>query len=162
MRNYIRYIVLLVLIIAGGLLIISVVNKFSEPDVSKVDNSNQAEETTTTTGDEPSLDVNTTTDDTQTEDDASTGADSTDSSDSSTVTEEGSSVGTTTSSTDIATDSVVVPNTAADSSIVFTVLGFSMIIGGIGLVKRRVKTVKQLITILDGELTYVSFLFCQK
>lgn len=139
MRNYIRYIVLLVLIIAGGLLIISVVNKFSEPDVSKVDNSNQAEETTT--DEKPSLDVNTTTDDTQTEDDASTGADSTDSSDSSTVTEEGSSVGTTTSSTDIATDSVVVPNTAADSSIVFTVLGFSMIIGGIGLVKRRTKNV---------------------
>ena len=139
MRNYIRYIVLLVLIIAGGLLIISVVNKFSEPDVSKVDNSNQAEETTT--DEKPSLDVDTTTDDTQTEDDASTGADSTDSSDSSTVTEEGSSVDTTTSSTDIATDSVVVPNTAADSSIVFTVLGFSMIIGGVGLVKRRAKKV---------------------
>ena len=141
MRNYIRYIVLLVLIIAGGLLIISVVNKFSEPDVSKVDNSNQAEETTTTTDEEPSLDVNTTTDDTQTEGDTSTGADSTDSSDTSTVTEEGSSFDTTTSSTVIATDSVVVPNTAADSSIVFTVLGFSMIIGGIGLVKRRTKNV---------------------
>ena len=122
MRNYIRYIVLLVLIIAGGLLIISVVNKFSEPDVSKVDNSNQAEETTT--DEKPSLDVDTTTDDTQTEDDASTGADSTDSSGSS-----------------IVTDSVVVPNTAADSSIVFTVLGFSMIIGGVGLVKRRAKKV---------------------
>ncbi len=39
MRNYIRYIVILVLIIAGGLLLISVVNKFTEPDKTKVDNS---------------------------------------------------------------------------------------------------------------------------
>ena len=36
MRNYVRYIVLLILIIAGGLLIISVVNKFTEPDVLKL------------------------------------------------------------------------------------------------------------------------------
>ena len=65
MRNYIRYIILLVLIIAGGLLVISVINKFSEPDVSKVDNGVKTEETTTKEK-EPTLDVNT--DDTTTND----------------------------------------------------------------------------------------------
>ena len=49
MRNYIRYIVVLVLIIAGGLLIISVVNKFTEPDVSKVNNNPATEEKETVT-----------------------------------------------------------------------------------------------------------------
>ena len=44
MRNYIRYIVILVLIIAGGLLLISVVNKFTEPEKGKVDNSTKTEE----------------------------------------------------------------------------------------------------------------------
>ena len=45
MRNYIRYIVIIVLIIAFGLLIISVVNKFTEPeDVSKVNNKNQTQQ----------------------------------------------------------------------------------------------------------------------
>lgn len=46
MRNYIRYIVILVLIIAGGLLLISVVNKFTEPEKGKVDNSTKTEEKT--------------------------------------------------------------------------------------------------------------------
>ena len=48
MRNYIRYIVVLVLIIAGGLLLISVINKFTEPEVSKVNNNAKTEEKDTT------------------------------------------------------------------------------------------------------------------
>lgn len=56
MRNYIRYIVILILIIAGGLLLISVINKFTEPDVSKVDNSNKTEEKETTQKEEENTD----------------------------------------------------------------------------------------------------------
>ena len=73
MRNYIRYIILLVLIIAGGLLVISVINKFSEPDVSKVDNGNKTEETTTVDKEEePTLDVDTAETDTENSDSSST------------------------------------------------------------------------------------------
>ncbi len=73
MRNYIRYIILLVLIIAGGLLVISVINKFSEPDVSKVDNGNKTEETTTVDKEkEPTLDVDSSETDTENSDSSST------------------------------------------------------------------------------------------
>ena len=73
MRNYIRYIILLVLIIAGGLLVISVINKFSEPDVSKVDNVNKTEETTTVDKEkEPTLDVDSSETDTENSDSSST------------------------------------------------------------------------------------------
>lgn len=73
MRNYIRYIILLVLIIAGGLLVISVINKFSEPDVSKVDNGNKTEETTTVDKEkEPTLDVDSSETDAENSDSSST------------------------------------------------------------------------------------------
>lgn len=73
MRNYIRYIILLVLIIAGGLLVISVINKFSEPDVSKVNNGNKTEETTTVDKEkEPTLDVDSSETDTENSDSSST------------------------------------------------------------------------------------------
>ena len=97
MRNYIRYIILLVLIIAGGLLVISVINKFSEPDVSKVDNGAKTEETTTKDT-KPTLDVdinNTTT--TNNEENTDT-SDSTSDSNSTT--------------TNDAIENVTVPNTA--------------------------------------------------
>ena len=73
MRNYIRYIILLVLIIAGGLLVISVINKFSEPDVSKVNNGNKTEETTTVDKEkEPTLDVDSSETDAENSDSSST------------------------------------------------------------------------------------------
>ena len=99
MRNYIRYIILLVLIIAGGLLVISVINKFSEPDVSKVNNGAKTEETTTVDKeDKPSLDVDTTETDTT---DTSTDTENSESS---------STSGTNTNDNEI--DNVTVPNTA--------------------------------------------------
>ena len=97
MRNYISYIILLVLIIDGGLLVISVINKFSEPDVSKVDNGAKTEETTTKDT-KPTLDVdinNTTT--TNNEENTDT-SDSTSDSNSTT--------------TNDAIENVTVPNTA--------------------------------------------------
>ena len=73
MRNYISYIILLVLIIAGVLVVISVINKFSEPDVSKVDNGNKTEETTTVDKEkEPTLDVDSSETDTENSDSSST------------------------------------------------------------------------------------------
>lgn len=44
MKNYVRYIILLILIIAFGLLCISIFNKVTEPDVSKINNKNKTEE----------------------------------------------------------------------------------------------------------------------
>lgn len=44
MRHYVRYIILLILIIAFGLLCISIFNKVTEPDISKVNNKNKVEE----------------------------------------------------------------------------------------------------------------------
>lgn len=130
MRNYVRYIILLVLIIAGGLLIISVVNKFSEPDVSKVDNKKQTEQTLSDDEKvEPSLDVDTNDDNVN------------DASNSSSTS--GNSSDTSTSSTDSGsqtiTDNVIVPNTASEQSIVFTVLGLSMVVLGASVVKRNLK-----------------------
>ena len=99
MRNYIRYIILLVLIIAGGLLVISVINKFSEPDVSKVDNGAKTEETTTKDT-KPTLDVDTNTNNTTT----TNNEENTDTSDSTS-----DSNNTTTND---AIENVTVPNTA--------------------------------------------------
>ena len=140
MRNYVRYIVLLILIIAGGLLIISVVNKFTEPDVSKVNNKNKTEETTNTTqGEGPTLDVDTC------KDASSTKEDTTDNDDSTTTQEDTSSSDTTTDNTtttteesvDSDTNNVVVPDTGTKDSIIYTILGFTITISGVWLVKRN-------------------------
>lgn len=137
MRNYIRYIVVLVLIIAGGLLIISVVNKFTEPDVSKVNNNAKTEQKDTTTKDNDSnvtLDV-------EPKDEQDTASDSKD--DSTTPTEEVTpntdstttepSVSTTTPNT----DNVTVPNTGTKENIVFTVIGLITITTGITYIKKH-------------------------
>lgn len=97
MRNYIRYIILLVLIIAGGLLVISVINKFSEPDVSKVDNGEKTEETTTKDT-KPTLDVDTNNTTTTNNEENTDTSDSTSDSNSTT--------------TNDAIENVTVPNTA--------------------------------------------------
>ena len=99
MRNYIRYIILLVLIIAGGLLVISVINKFSEPDVSKVDNGAKTEETTTKDT-KPTLDVDTNNTTTTNNEENTDTSDSTSDSNSTT--------------TNDAIENVTVPNTATD------------------------------------------------
>ena len=97
MRNYIRYIILLVLIIGGGLLVISVINKFSEPDVSKVDNGAKTEETTTKDT-KPTLDVDTNNTTTTNNEENTDTSDSTSDSNSTT--------------TNDAIENVTVPNTA--------------------------------------------------
>ena len=97
MRNYISYIILLVLIIAGGLLVISVINKFSEPDVSKVDNGAKTEETTTKDT-KPTLDVDTNNTTTTNNEENTDTSDSTSDSNSTT--------------TNDAIENVTVPNTA--------------------------------------------------
>lgn len=124
MRNYVRYIILLVLIIAGGLLIISVVNKFSEPDVSKVDNKKQTEQIRSDE-DGTDLDIDSTDDGTSSTDEGA--------SDASTLsTDTGIQTGS---------DSVSVPNTASDHSKLFIVLGFTIIVTGVGFVKKNIKAV---------------------
>lgn len=122
MGNYVRYIILLVLIIAGGLLIISVVNKFSEPKVSKVDNNEQVEQTIRDEEKvEPSLDIDT--DDDQLDDTSNSSSDMS------------TSTSTTDTNSQSVTDNVDVPDTASKASIVFTFLGISMIVIGMSVVR---------------------------
>ncbi len=107
MRNYIRYIVVLVLIIAGGLLLISVVNKFTEPDVSKVNNNQKTEEKDTVIKDN---DANLTLDITQTDDKKQ---ESTEQSPSTTQPEQPQNT----------TDNIIVPNTGTKENVTLVAIG---------------------------------------
>ena len=136
MRNYIRYIVILVLIIAGGLLIISVVNRFTEPDTSKVDNSAKTEEKETKDITDPTLDVEPTapeedqsSNESQVEETAPK-TDTTTTSDQDTQTSD-----TTTTETD--NYNITVPDTGTEESIIFSILGLTIITGGIYLIRKN-------------------------
>lgn len=107
MRNYIRYIVVLVLIIAGGLLLISVVNKFTEPDVSKVNNNQKTEEKDTVIKDN---DANLTLDITQTDDKKQ---ESIEQSPSTTQPEQPQNT----------TDNIIVPNTGTKENVTLVAIG---------------------------------------
>ena len=133
MRNYIRYIVVLVLIIAGALLLISVINKFTEPDVSKVNNNAKTEEKDTTNKDNDSnvtLDVEPTEDkDTTNESNGDTTAPAEE------VTPD--SLNPSTSTTTPETDNVTVPNTGTKENIAFIVIGLITITTGIAYIKKH-------------------------
>lgn len=136
MRNYIRYIVVLVLIIAGGLLIISVVNKFTEPDVSKVNNNPVTEEKETVTDNnaDVTLDVDSNQDEsTVTEDPSENSTDSVDtpSSDSDTSIE--------TTAPQETTDNVVVPNTGAKENLLIMVIGMAILSTGMIYIRKQSK-----------------------
>lgn len=133
MRNYIRYIVVLVLIIAGALLLISVINKFTEPDVSKVNNNAKTEEKDTTNKDNDSnvtLDVEPTEDkDTTNESNGDTTASAEE------VTPD--STNPSTSTTTPETDNITVPNTGTKENIAFIVIGLITITAGIAYIKKH-------------------------
>ena len=136
MRNYIRYIVILVLIIAGGLLIISVVNRFTEPDTSKVDNSAKTEEKETKDITDPTLDVEPTapeedqsSNESQVEETAPK-TDTTTTSDQDTQTSD-----TTTTETD--NYNITVPDTGTEEPIIFSILGLTIITGGIYFIRKN-------------------------
>ena len=133
MRNYIRYIVVLVLIIAGGLLLISVINKFTEPDVSKVNNNAKTEEKDTATKDNDSnvtLDVEPTEEkDTTNESNGDTTAPAEE------VTPD--STNPSTSTTTPETDNITVPNTGTKENIAFIVIGLITITTGIAYIKKH-------------------------
>ena len=136
MRNYIRYIVILVLIIAGGLLIISVVNRFTEPDTSKVDNSAKTEEKETKDITDPTLDVEPTapeedqsSNESQVEETAPK-TDTTTTSDQDTQTTD-----TTTPETD--NYNITVPDTGTEEPIIFSILGLTIITGGIYFIRKN-------------------------
>ena len=133
MRNYIRYIVVLVLIIAGALLLISVINKFTEPDVSKVNNNAKTEEKDTTKEDNDSnvtLDVEPTE-----EKDTTNGSngDTTEPAEEVTPDSPNPSISTTTPET----DNVTVPNTGTKENIAFIVIGLITITTGIAYIKKH-------------------------
>lgn len=133
MRNYIRYIVVLVLIIAGALLLISVINKFTEPDVSKVNNNAKTEEKDTTNKDN---DSNVTLDVEPTEDKDTTNESNGDT----TVSAEEvtpDSTNPSTSTTTPETDNITVPNTGTKENIAFIVIGLITITTGIAYIKKH-------------------------
>lgn len=133
MRNYIRYIVVLVLIIAGGLLLISVINKFTEPDVSKVNNNAKTEEKDTTNKDN---DSNVTLDVEPTEDkDTTNGSNDDTTAPAEEVTPD--STNPSTSTTTPETDNVTVPNTGTKENIAFIVIGLITITTGIAYIKKH-------------------------
>ena len=136
MRNYIRYIVVLVLIIAGGLLIISVVNKFTEPDVSKINNNPVTEEKETVTDNnaDVTLDVDSNQDEsTVTEDPSENSTDSvnTPSSDSDTSIE--------TTAPQETTDNVVVPNTGVKENLLIMAIGTIILSTGMIYIRKQSK-----------------------
>lgn len=133
MRNYIRYIVVLVLIIAGALLLISVINKFTEPDVSKVNNNAKTEEKDTTNKDNDSnvtLDVEPTE-----EKDTTNGSNGDTTAPAEEVTPD--SPNPSTSTTTPETDNVTVPNTGTKENIAFIVIGLITITTGITYIKKH-------------------------
>ncbi len=116
MRNYIRYIVLLAFIIAGALLIISIVNKFSEPEVSKVNNTVSTEEK------EPIQD------------------NSTDASSSTNEKEpEQNNSNQSTTQPNETTNNVVVPNTGASQNMIYTIIGVLTVCLGMIYIKKQTK-----------------------
>ena len=116
MRNYIRYIVLLAFIIAGALLIISIVNKFSEPEVSKVNNTVSTEEK------EPIQD------------------NSTDSSSSTNEKEpDQNNSNQSTTQPNETTNNVVVPNTGASQNMIYTIIGVLTVSLGMIYIKKQTK-----------------------
>jgi len=128
MRNYIRYIVLLILIIVGGLLIISVINKVTEPDVKKVYNKNKTEEIIK----EPTLDVDKQEENTQKTDEIKPNDNN--------QTTNNSSTNASNSNTnqEVATNNnVTVPNTGTKENIVFIVIGLITIITGITYIRKH-------------------------
>lgn len=133
MRNYIRYIVVLVLIIAGALLLISVINKFTEPDVSKVNNNAKTEEKDTTNKDNDSnvtLDVEPTE-----EKDTANGSNGDTTAPAEEVTPD--STNPSTSTTTPETDNITVPNTGSKENIAFIVIGLITITTGIAYIKKH-------------------------
>lgn len=131
MRNYIRYIVLLILIIVGGLLIISVINKVTEPDVKKVDNKNKTEEIIK----EPTLDIDKQEENTQKTDEIKPNDNKENANNSST------NASNSNAQEVPANNNVTVPNTKADSSVILTVIGIVTLLGTVTLIKRSVKNV---------------------
>lgn len=128
MKNYIRYIVLLILIIVGGLLIISVINKVTEPDVKKVDNKNKTEEIIK----EPTLDVDKQEENTPKTDEIKPNDNN--------QTTNNSSTNASNSNTnqEVATNNnVTVPNTGTKENIVFVVIGLITIITGITYIRKH-------------------------
>lgn len=137
MRNYIRYIVVLVLIIAGGLLIISVVNKFTEPNVSKVNNNPATEEKETVTDNnaDVTLDVDSNQDEsTVTEDPSENSTDSVD-----TPSSDDSDTSIETTAPQETTDNVVVPNTGAKENLLIMVIGMIILSTGMIYIRKQSK-----------------------
>lgn len=144
MRNYIRYIVILVLIIAGGLLIISVVNRFTEPDTSKVDNSAKTEEKETKDTTNPTLDVEPTAPEEDQSSNESQVEETTPETDTTTTSDQDTqTTDTTTPSTDTQTTTetdnynITVPDTGTEESIIFSILGLTIITGGIYFIRKN-------------------------
>ena len=136
MRNYIRYIVILVLIIAGGLLIISVVNRFTEPDTSKVDNSAKTEEKETKDTTDPTLDVEPTAPEEDQSSNESQVEETTPKTDTTTTSDQDTQTSdTTTTETD--NYNITVPDTGTEESIIFSILGLTIITGGIYFIRKN-------------------------
>ena len=136
MRNYIRYIVILVLIIAGGLLIISVVNRFTEPDTSKVDNSAKTEEKETKDTTDPTLDVEPTAPEEDQSSNESQVEETTPETDTTTTSDQDTQTSdTTTTETD--NYNITVPDTGTEEPIIFSILGLTIITGGIYFIRKN-------------------------
>ena len=136
MRNYIRYIVILVLIIAGGLLIISVVNRFTEPDTSKVDNSAKTEEKETKDTTEETLDVEPTAPEEDQSSNESQVEETTPETDTTTTSDQDTQTSdTTTTETD--NYNITVPDTGTEEPIIFSILGLTIITGGIYFIRKN-------------------------
>ena len=125
MRNYIRYIVILILIIAFGLLLISVINKFTEKDVKKVNNKNVQ---TVEKDDEKDENENVTLDVNGNEEKENITIDNNQ--------EEQATTTTSTTTTDNISN-VDVPNTKSNQNLLFTVLGFTIILGGLSYIRKH-------------------------
>lgn len=132
MRNYIRYIVLLILIIVGGLLIISVINKVTEPDVKKVDNKNKTEEIIK----EPTLDVDKQEENTPKTDEIKPNDNNQTTNNSST-----NASNSNTNQEAPANNNVTVPNTKADSSVILTMIGMITLLGTVTLIRKNIKNI---------------------
>lgn len=117
MRNYIRYIVILILIIAFGLLLISVINKFTEKDVKKVNNKNvQTVEKDNKKDEDVTLDVN------GNEEEENITIDNNQEEQATTTTDNISNVD--------------VPNTKSNQNLLFTVFGFAIVISGVSYIRK--------------------------
>ena len=136
MRNYIRYIVILVLIIAGSLLIISVVNRFTEPDTSKVDNSAKTEEKETKDITDPTLDVEPTAPEEDQSSNESQVEETAPKTDTTTTSDQDTQTSDTTT-TEKDNYNITVPDTGTEESIIFSILGLTIITGGIYFIRKN-------------------------